>query len=312
MRLFPSIHLNVETLDNHLLNFLFKGANGQVHFSLRKTWALKGDPFPQVSGYAANDYSQSRQLVEQRIFQITPDGGIETLVELDRETVAFYLLNVAVRDNGTHPMASTAMLLVQVLDENDNRPIWAFSSDTERQINITTANHPGTLVVRLQARDIDADAAGTVEFQVLDSHGQPMPPISLARGFFMQPNPYTTSSTTPMPTFVDHPMGDLKGYRTGPFYLNGSTGELLVADRLVPGSSKIRLRAIDLGPQRLYSDTWMTINVKLDPNEYGGFLGSGRAGALNITAILVMIAITAIISLLLIIAIVCVRRKPAR
>lgn len=157
---------------------------------------------------------------------------------------------------------------------------------------------------------MDADDAGKVEFQVLDSNGQPMPPVSISRGLYNVPPPQPSSPSKPPLVVLQE---ELMGYRAGPFYLNGSTGEILVADRLVPVNLKIRLRAIDSGqPQRLFTDTWMVINVKIDPNEFGGFLGGGRVGALNVTIILVMIAVTAIISLLLIIAIVCVRRKPTR
>ncbi|KAH9280235.1 Protocadherin 18 [Echinococcus granulosus] len=285
--------------------------NGQLQFSLRSVWALKsvagsaghssGNIFDDLSGT-----SPGRQLVEQRIFQITPDGDIETLVEFDRELVAMYLLNVAVRDNGSQPLATSTSLLVRILDENDNAPEWTFPTESARQINITTASPPGSLVARLQAFDVDADDAGKVEFQVLDLNGQPMPPVSISRGLYNAPaqSPRLTSTVV---------QEELMGYRTGPFYLNGSTGEILVADRLVPLNLKIRLRAIDCGhAQRLFTDTWMAINVKMDPNEFGGFLGGGRTGALNVTIILVMIAVTAIISLLLIIAIVCVRRKPGR
>ncbi|VDD76193.1 unnamed protein product [Mesocestoides corti] len=295
---------------SHCFSFIIKiGRNGQLHFSLRSVWALKGASGSyRHPGSGFNDMRSTpgRQLVEQRVFQITPDNGIETLIEFDREQVGMYLVDVAVRDNGTQPLATSTSLLVLILDENDNAPVWTFPADSSRQINITTADLPGTLVARLQAFDIDADEAGKVEFQVLDPNGQPMPPVTLSRGLYNSP------PTTPLPNSPSV-QGELMGYRTGPFYLNGSTGEILVADRLVPVSLKIRLRAIDSGQaQRLYTDTWMIINVKMDPNEFGGFLGGGRAGALNVTIILVMIAVTAIISLLLIIAIVCVRRKPAR
>lgn len=156
-----------------------------------------------------------------------------------------------------------------------------------------------------KAHDADADDAGRVEFQILDTNGQPMPSVTISRGLYNAPPPAAPASPTPQE--------ELMGYRVGPFYLNGSTGEILVADRLVPLNLKIRLRAIDCGEeQRLFTDSWIMVNVIRDPNEFGGFLGGGRTGALNVTIILVMIAVTAIISLLLIIAIVCVRRKPSR
>ena len=162
-----------------------------------------------------------------------------------------------------------------------------------------------------QAYDMDADDAGKLEFQVLDMNGQPMPPVTISRGLYNAPPQAPGQSGSLSSATGIHE--ELMGYRTGHFYLNGSTGEILVADRLEPLNLKIRLRAIDSGhAQRLYTDTWMVINVKMDPNEFGGFLGGGRTGALNVTIILVMIAVTAIISLLLIIAIVCVRRKPVR
>ncbi|VUZ50253.1 unnamed protein product, partial [Hymenolepis diminuta] len=290
------------------------GENGRLLFYIRSVWALKTPASQRGISFGGNMIDNSapgRQLIDPvKIFQITPDGGIETLVEFDREQVAMYLLSVGVRDNGSKPYSTYASVLVQILDENDNSPVWSFPTETARQINITTANPPGSLVARLQAHDADADGAGRVEFQILDSNGQSMPPVSISRGLYNAPPPQPSSqSKHPSPILQE----ELMGYRVGPFYLNGSTGELLVADRLVPLNLKIRLRAIDCGDaQRLFTDTWMIINVKMDPNEFGGFLGGGRAGALNVTIILVMIAVTAIISLLLIIAIVCVRRKPSR
>lgn len=93
----------------------------------------------------------SRQLIDpSKLFQITPDGGIETLVEFDREQESRYLLTVGVRDNGSTPHSTNAKVLVQILDENDNAPVWSFPTETARQINITTANPPGSLVARLQ------------------------------------------------------------------------------------------------------------------------------------------------------------------
>lgn len=118
-------------------------------------WALKGGSVPHghsAIGIDDLESSPGRQLVEQRIFQITPDGAIETLVEFDREQVSMYLLNVAVRDNGSQPLATSATLLVLILDENDNAPVWTFPAESARQINITTGNPPGALVARLQVR----------------------------------------------------------------------------------------------------------------------------------------------------------------
>ncbi len=82
------------------------------------------------------------------------------------------------------------MLLVLVLDENDNAPVWTFPpangdlDSSKRHINVTTGFRPGTLVARLQAYDLDADEAGRVEYQVLDPRNNPIPPVSIARGLY--------------------------------------------------------------------------------------------------------------------------------
>ncbi|KAF6768820.1 hypothetical protein AHF37_10536 [Paragonimus kellicotti] len=314
-----------------------QGDNGRVHFSLLDTYAFtrpvrQGHPQNQHGALLVSDGSLendlvtdfpdelglTRKVVDQPIFRITPDGGIETLVELDREAVPVYMLKIGVQDRGAQPLASTTLLRVEVLDANDNSPAWVFPTPTDRTINLTTAMKPGSLAGRLRAEDADVGDAGRVDYMFLGPRGEPLKGLSLRDGLLdsltMQKEDtkesavYTQSPVTKQP----HVESNENGYRLGPLYLNGSTGEIWVAQPLTAGAINLHLRAQDRGSPRSQTDAWLTINVFVDPSDDPTFFNFGADGTLNVTIILVMITITAIVSLFLIIGIVCVRRRPVR
>ncbi|TPP62478.1 Protocadherin 9 [Fasciola gigantica] len=329
-----------------------QGDNGRVHFSLLDTYAFsRTNRFPNRLDYIDPDLDTSsldetnlaKHSVDQPLFRITPDGGIETLVELDREAVPTYLLKIGVHDRGAQPLASTTMLRVDVLDANDNAPVWGFPTLTDRTINLTTGMKPGSLAGRLRADDEDAGDAGRVDFLFLGPRGEPLKAVSIEEGLLnslaLLTNPRvtntvaefaakttTTTSATVSPGSSQSRARNLSvqasrsrasrpeenGYRMGPLYLNGSTGEIWIAEPLNAGTINLHLRAQDRGKPHTQTDAWLTIHVFVDPNEDPSFFSLGGDGTLNITIILVMITITAIVSLFLIIGIVCVRRRPTR
>ncbi|CAL8073901.1 unnamed protein product [Calicophoron daubneyi] len=313
-----------------------QGDNGRVHFSLLETYALTrpnnlspyfssdngdsrlGSIDTELPANTLSDLSLSRRVVDQPIFRITPDGGIETLVELDRESVPAYILKIAVQDRGAQPLASTTLVRVDVLDANDNAPVWVFPTPTDRTINLTTAMKPGSLAGRLRAEDADADEAGRVVYMFLGPRGEQLKGVSMERGLISslyskdeQQKRATRESKTKSPPAVATNV-DMNGYRLGPLYLNGSTGEIWIAQILTAGTINLHLRAQDQGVPKMYTDGWLTINVFVDPSDDPGFFSLGGDGTLNITIILTMITITAIVSLFLVIGIVCVRRRPVR
>ncbi|CAH8588296.1 unnamed protein product [Schistosoma turkestanicum] len=310
-----------------------QGDNGRVQFSLLATYALtKSSRRNQFIGSLPNmltgfehfndgpesdlniDAGMTRHVVDQPIFRITPNGVIETLTELDRETVPVYILKVGVRDRGAQPLASTTMLRINVKDANDNAPVWVFPTPVDRTINLTTAMKPGSLAGRLRAEDADSFEAGRVEYLFLGPRGETIDGITLEEGLLNVLNPpkSTVTKTVKASQKLHSNPEDLKGYRAGPLYLNGTTGEIWVAQTLTSGTINLHLRAEDQGTPRSHTDAWLTINVFIDPSEGIGFLSFGGDGTLNVTIILAMITVTAIISLFLIIGIVCVRRRPTR
>ena len=79
---------------------------------------------------------------------------------LDRETVAFYKLNVSVSDG---LFTSFATLNVTVLDANDNPPVCAQSISI---VHLSEDVTPGSEVVVVEATDIDAEDDGMLKYSV--------------------------------------------------------------------------------------------------------------------------------------------------
>nr|XP_037285827.1 fat-like cadherin-related tumor suppressor homolog [Rhipicephalus microplus] len=96
------------------------------------------------------------------IFRVDPlNGVVTTRVALDREAVPFYNFTVKVRDDGL--LSSSAWVYVEVLDVNDNPPVFEHSS---YQLQVLEDAVAGTVVASLRIEDADRETA-PVGFYVL-------------------------------------------------------------------------------------------------------------------------------------------------
>ena len=57
-------------------------------------------------------------------FNMGPDTGVLTIRSLDYEEITSYRLWVEARDDSTPPLSSYQELVITVLDENDNTPVF--------------------------------------------------------------------------------------------------------------------------------------------------------------------------------------------
>ena len=58
------------------------------------------------------------------MFKIESNGDIKTKVSLDRELHGTHRLVVAAKDKGTPSLRGTTVVVITVLDENDNAPVF--------------------------------------------------------------------------------------------------------------------------------------------------------------------------------------------
>uniref|UniRef100_A0A8C9U8Q6 Protocadherin-15 n=1 Tax=Scleropages formosus TaxID=113540 RepID=A0A8C9U8Q6_SCLFO len=85
-------------------------------------------------------------------FRINSDGSIFTMVPLDRETRSRYMLVVEAWDGAPDPRRTTTRLFVEVIDVDDNSPVFSQASYT---VSLPENSPPGTAVLRLSAKDAD-------------------------------------------------------------------------------------------------------------------------------------------------------------
>lgn len=91
-------------------------------------------------------------------FKVDPQtGDVETAKQLDRETVPAYDLTIGAIDTGSPPQTGTAMVHIELIDVNDNGPVF----DPPEVIGYVSENEPaGTSIMTLSATDPDLPPNG--------------------------------------------------------------------------------------------------------------------------------------------------------
>ncbi|XP_037925112.1 cadherin-related tumor suppressor [Hermetia illucens] len=91
------------------------------------------------------------------------DGLLRVSGRLDREIRASYLLTVTARDRGEPPRSNQTQILVRVLDQNDNSPVF-----DPKQYSASVAENAsiGAMVLQVSATDIDEGSNGRVRFSI--------------------------------------------------------------------------------------------------------------------------------------------------
>ena len=96
-------------------------------------------------------------------FDVTTEGDIEVFDELDRENTTMFVLTVLAQDAGSVPLTSTSTVIITILDENDNAPL--FIAD---MITATLAeNAPtGSTITTLTAVDDDQGSNAAIMYSI--------------------------------------------------------------------------------------------------------------------------------------------------
>lgn len=131
-----------------------EGRNGYVEYSLDAVEAVDAE-----SGAVA-----ASNVVDDVMFSLGPaDGLLRVAGRLDREVRSAYKLRVTARDRGDPPRATTADVVVHVLDENDNSPVF-----DPKQYSATVAENAsiGASVLQVSATDMDDGDNGRVRYSI--------------------------------------------------------------------------------------------------------------------------------------------------
>ncbi|KAG2463237.1 PCD15 protein, partial [Polypterus senegalus] len=100
------------------------------------------------------------------LFRINSNGSIYTSVPLDRETRSQYDLIVEASDGAVDPRRTTITLSIKVLDIDDNSPVF---SQTSYTVNLPENSPVGTVILRLEAKDVDLDSNVTYRIRTQDA-----------------------------------------------------------------------------------------------------------------------------------------------
>ncbi|XP_067455314.1 protocadherin alpha-8-like isoform X14 [Thunnus thynnus] len=91
---------------------------------------------------------------------------------LDREIVSHYNITITATDEGTPPLSSAAVITVQILDINDNAPLFPEASVS---IYVKENSKVGDIITRTIARDADDHENARLTYSLLDNYPKTYP-----------------------------------------------------------------------------------------------------------------------------------------
>ncbi|KAL5021610.1 hypothetical protein ScPMuIL_000765 [Solemya velum] len=132
-----------------------------------KILVVKAESFQNkpISYTLYNEFNQSSSL-----FQITPEGEVETKLSLDFEnpqTPHQYTLNLVATEEDTD-LTSTGQMIVNLIDANDEDPIFQQSTYIKNSVKENT--EVGTLLMTVSATDRDSGSNAQLNYSVTDEH----------------------------------------------------------------------------------------------------------------------------------------------
>ncbi|KAG7270567.1 hypothetical protein CRUP_000132 [Coryphaenoides rupestris] len=203
-------------------------------------------------------------------------GTISVALDLDHEVCPDFYLAVEAWDGGTPPLSAAATVTVQLMDVNDNAPV--FSHDV---YNVLLAEDApvGHTVARLQAEDPDSRANGRITYSILTGdRGNRfwMDPVSGALQVY-QSLDRELASHPPGASLLSLEVSDPDGPRNGaPFRFRiasgneenyfslDQTGTLRSSRALGPRAPRefsLEVQASDSGHPSLTSSSWVDLRV---------------------------------------------------
>ncbi|GAB1604323.1 protocadherin beta-15-like isoform X1 [Argonauta hians] len=99
-------------------------------------------------------------------FQISDLGFISTTHSLDHEQQDVYEFNILVTDNGNPALNSTAKVIVEVIDKNDNAPYFTFPSVNPFSLDVHYHPQSKSDITTLRASDRDSHVNSFLKYEI--------------------------------------------------------------------------------------------------------------------------------------------------
>ncbi|KAM6907301.1 protocadherin-16 [Xenentodon cancila] len=109
-------------------------------------------------------------------FSLNPNtGSLSILKALDREEQEFFNLTIVAEDSGIPQLSTSQVLCVQVIDVNDEAPIF---QQAEFETQVTENQGPGTTVLKVTATDRDQGSNGQITYGGVTEEGFIINPVT--------------------------------------------------------------------------------------------------------------------------------------
>ena len=106
---------------------------------------------------------------DSRLFRINSKSGIIRVIgKLDYEKIKSYTLTVMASDTGPSVLSSTTSVKVDVIDANDNRPVF---SEKSYAAKVEENSVVGTFVLQVFATDLDTGSNGAIQYSIESGNG---------------------------------------------------------------------------------------------------------------------------------------------
>ncbi|GFO09372.1 protocadherin-11 x-linked [Plakobranchus ocellatus] len=127
------------------------------------------DPDAGLNGQLEYHFTASLDGAD-RAFSVLPNGSIQSSDRLDREERVNYSFSVMVRDKGNPPLMSSANVVIDIIDINDNSPMILFPRSQNHTVLISSVPETGVVLSRIIAYDDDAGDNGSLKFTIVSGN----------------------------------------------------------------------------------------------------------------------------------------------